>query len=84
MTPIDPDVQVDGWEAKTYAKTQPEYRPLPCLYQRGPHGAVLSRWRPTAEELAALLAGSDLYLEQWTFGEALQPVKLGVWADKVL
>lgn len=83
MEPVDPEITVDGWEPRVYAKSQTEYRPLPALFQRGPKGALLMRWRPTAEELAILLAGDDLYIEIWTFNQSVQPIAVGCWSNKV-
>lgn len=93
MTPIEITEQVEGWAKVVYAKDQPEYQPLPTLRQVGTvEGRVLSRWRPTEDELIKLLAGDDLYLEVWTFNnecrrcgqqQGLQPVRLGVWSDRV-
>jgi len=99
MTPTEIPETIEGYLSTTFAKDQPEYLPLPALVERYNeqqpetwHGAIITRWRPTAEELAMLLAGDDLYLEVWTFGsvcrkcgesQGLQPVKLGVWSDKV-
>jgi hypothetical protein len=93
MEPVEIPERIDGWEPVTYAKDQPGYRPLPALRAvSGADGRVLSRWRPTAEELAKLLAGDDLYLEVLTFHNTcqrcgnrmgLQPVILGVWSDKI-
>lgn len=83
MEPIDPEIVADGWERKIYAKEQPEYKPLPCLYRRDPQGTVLTRWKPSLDEITALISGDDLYIEIWTFGHPLQPLKVGVWSDKV-
>ena len=93
MDPVDIIEPVEGWTAKTYAKDQPEYKPLPVIEKDDdPEGRVISRWRPTAEELGKLLGGEDLYLEVLTFGNicrrcgqqtGLQPVKIGLWSDRV-
>lgn len=98
MEPVEISEPIDGYAPVTFAKDQPEYRPLPALMERKPpgkvdwHGGVITRWRPSAEELAKLLAGDDLCLEVWTFGnrcgkcghvQGLQPLKLGVWSDRV-
>jgi hypothetical protein len=93
MEPVEIPEQIDGWEPVTYAKDQADYRPLPALREAGSaEGRVLSRWRPTAEELTKILAGDDIYLEVLTFHNTcrrcgqvmgLQPVIIGVWSDKV-
>lgn len=51
----------------TYAKDQPEYRPLPVVKLEGVEGRVISRWTLTTEERAAIVAGEDLYIEVLTF-----------------
>lgn len=98
MEPVEIPESVEGFVHVTFAKDQPEYLPLPALVEQrrpdgqGWRGAIITRWRPTAEELAQLLAGDDLFLEVWAFGnicrqcgerQGLQPVKLGVWSDRV-
>ncbi len=62
----------------TYAKDQPEYKPLPVARLHGVGGRVISRWSLTAEERKKVADGEDLYLEQLTFGDSLQPVLLTV------
>jgi hypothetical protein len=52
-----------------------EYLDLPAI--RTPLGHVITRWSPTADERARLLAGEDLYLTIWSFG-SIQPVHLSV------
>jgi hypothetical protein len=93
MEPVEIDVTVEGYEAVIYGHSQAEYRPLPALRDVDTvEGRVLTRWRPTAEELQKLLAGDDVYLEVLTFNntcrrcgqrQGLQPVSIGVWSDKV-
>lgn len=92
MTPVDIPEKIVGYEPVLYGAGQPEYRPLPALRTTDAEGRVLTRWRPTAEELQALLTGDDIYLEVLTFGntcvkcgqkQGLQPVRVGVWSDKV-
>ncbi len=85
MNPIDPGpAPDDGWKADVFAKTQTDtYLPLPALIEHGPKGRVVTRWRPTPEELAMLFAGDDLCLEIFTFGHRLQPVRLRCWSNVV-
>lgn len=93
MEPVEIRETVEGWTLVTYAKHQAEYSPLPTIVaDDNPEGRTISRWRPTAEELLKLLAGEDLYLEVLTFGntckkcgtfQGLQPVKIGVWSDRI-
>jgi hypothetical protein len=58
------------------AKDQKEYSPLPILRGRGPNYIVMSRWTFTAEERAAIAAGSDLIIAQMTFGQLFQPTMI--------
>lgn len=61
-------------ELVTYAKDQPEYRPLPVAKIHGEEGRVISRWALTDRERAMIGSGHDLYIEQFTFGGKLQPI----------
>lgn len=103
MNPVEIPESIPGYEPITYAKDQPEYIPLPAVRQSisehptpeelaSWHGAVISRWRPSTAELEKLLAGDDICLEVWTFGnvcgkcgaaQGLQPVMIGVWSDRI-
>jgi hypothetical protein len=58
----------------TFAKDQPQYRPLPAIVIAGPDGRVITRWVLTDAERAQIAAGADLYIQQLTFGHALQPM----------
>lgn len=59
-----------------YAADQPEYIPLPVL--KSDNGVLLSRWRLTSEERAAIAGGADILLSSWTFNRPLQPVRVEV------
>jgi len=93
MEPVEISEPIDGWTARTYAKYQPQYVPLPTIQKdNDPEGRIITRWRPSAEDLTKLLSGDDLYLEVLTFGnvcrqcgleQGLQPVRVGVWSDRV-
>src|SRR5437773_6547519 len=52
----------------------PRYRPLQTLVLDGQEGRVISRWTLTPAEREAIAKGEDLYLEQLTFGNKLQPI----------
>lgn len=66
-----------GSALTVYAANQEhEYEPLPSI--KTPDGKVASQWRPSAEELARLIAGEPLTLVIWTFNEPLQPLYLAV------
>jgi hypothetical protein len=69
---------IPGQEEMVFAKDQPEYNPLPAIRLEGRQGEVITRWKPRAEELAALAAGASIYLHLWTFGAPLQPILLTV------
>lgn len=79
MNPVA--VQIPNHESDEFviAKDQPEYIPLPAVAISTPEGiAVVTRWRPTDDERAAITAGADIWLSSLTFGGALQPVRLTV------
>lgn len=59
-----------------YARDQPEYTPLPVI--RNSTGVVLSRWKLTDEERKAIAEGADVFLSIWTFGRALQPLRVEI------
>ena len=78
-------LQIPGHEADEFiiARDRPEYVPLPALnitlFREG-RGlgmkGVLTRWRPSDEERAALANGADIWLETMTFGDPMQPVRI--------
>lgn len=81
MDPVDPCIPLEllppGCRAYVLAEHQTkDYLPLPSV--RTPDGKVITRWRPTPEELQLLLAGRDLYLITWTFHQLFQPVAMTV------
>lgn len=65
-----------GFARVRFAEDQPEYNILPGA--RDAEGTVITEWQPTAEELAALLAGGHVRLTIMTFNLPLQPVLLEV------
>jgi len=70
LTPEFQDLEI------IYAKNQPEYVPLPVLKRSD--GVVLSRWKLTDQERAAIASGADIFLFNWTFNQPLQPVAIEV------
>lgn len=66
---------------KVYAKAQPQYNPLRTLVSNRGERSVLSRWGLTEEQRAKVAAGADIYLELLTFGDPLQPIRMGVGGD---
>lgn len=71
MDPIQPTPRA-GYLPITWAKDQPEYRPLPSLVNK--EGRVLTEWVLTDAERAAVALGANLTLTQLTYGTALQPL----------
>lgn len=70
-TPVLP-LQVKTRELEiTFAKNQPEYRQLPAI--KTSEGTVISRWKLTWKERFTILFHGNLFLQQLTFNEALQP-----------
>ena len=80
ILPPDPSqcVLPPGTQSTTYAEHQKHlgYLALPSL--KTPDGKVLSQWRPTPDELAALNCGQPITLVVWTFNTPLQPISLTV------
>lgn len=64
MEPIDPRVDpslvADGSRPVVLAEHSDTYKPLPSI--RTPAGFVITRWRLTEEERAALVSGQDLFI----------------------
>jgi hypothetical protein len=81
LTPHDGPV-IKGLEQheRTYAKDQPEYKPLRCLVSPV-QGRVLSRWDLTEEQRKAVAEGADIFLVCCTFGKPLQPILMAVGDD---
>ena len=74
MNPITPVLPLQPKTRElemTFAKDQPEYRPLPII--KTSDGTVISRWKLTWKERFIILFRGNLFLRQLTFNEALQP-----------
>lgn len=56
---------------KTLAKDQPQYQPLPCLWEKD--GRVTSCWKISWKERLKILLTGKIWLSQLTFNEPLQP-----------
>lgn len=56
---------------KTLAKNQPEYQPLPVLWEDD--GQVTSCWKLTWKERLQVLLKGNIWLMQLTFNKPLQP-----------
>lgn len=71
MTPVEfPEMNV------VYGKGQKEYLPLPA--RRTPGGEVISCWELTPQERAVVAITGRLWLRQYTFATALQPILMQV------
>lgn len=84
MRPVAPRT---GAEEITVAEDQHEYVPLVVALHADPGGSgspvLLTRWRLSEEERAAIAAGEDLYVGCLTFGERLQPLLVTVGDPKL-
>ncbi len=58
-----------------FGAEQPEYQPLPAhVATDKPEGTVTTCWQLTPEELTIIVMnGGKLWLQQLSFGQALQP-----------
>lgn len=79
MRPIAPRT---GLPEVTLAEDQPEFKPITVALWSDPTGACgcLTRWRPSPEELTALLSGEDVFVAITTGGHPMQPVHVQVGA----
>ena len=71
MTPVLPKQPKTREFEMVYAKDQPEYRPLPVV--KCSDGTVISRWRLTWTERLRVLFTGNLFFQQLTFNQPLQP-----------
>jgi hypothetical protein len=80
LRPIAPNLGDDTQHM--IAENQPEYATLPAVIRRDTalpgRVAVITRWRFTPEERAAIARGEDLIYVQCTFGQPMHPVVLQV------
>lgn len=78
MNPVSPVMPGSASIEVVLGKDQPEYVPLPAVYLDTPARPMVTRWRLSPEERAAVAAGGDIVLNQLTFGNPFQPVHLQV------
>lgn len=78
MIPVSPVMPGSETIELVYGKNQPEYVPLPAVYLDTPSRPVLSRWRLSDEERAAVAAGADIVLTLLSFGNPLTSSHLQV------
>jgi hypothetical protein len=83
MEPTSPIINGMEEEEVVFAKDQPQYLQLPALKSTRPDGRILTRWKLTDEERAAVASGADLFLEVSTFGQPLQPLRPFIYVDNV-
>lgn len=60
----------------TFAKNQPEYKPLPAL--KTEDGKVVTCWKPSVMERLKILFTGKIWLNILTFNEPLQPLLMTV------
>lgn len=78
MMPVSPVMPGSAPIETIFGKDQPEYIPLPAVYLDTRSRPVVTRWRLTNEERAAIAAGADIVIQQMTFHEPLQPINAQV------
>lgn len=66
----------------TFAKDQPQYRPLPAL--KFSDGLVVTRWSLSFMERLKVALGGSLYLGVQTFNNPLQPVIMATGVQEVM
>ena len=73
MKPTSPVLPNNKEEKEVvYAKDQPQYLPLPAVV-KGQEGRVITHWKLSWKERFRVLFYGSLWLQQLTFGSALQP-----------
>ena len=78
MQPVSPVMPGSESIEVIIGKDQPEYLPLPAVYLNLRCCPMITRWRFTDEERAAIANGADIVLQQLTFRNPFQPVCLQV------
>lgn len=74
MYPID--AAIDGLELREYAKSQPQYKPLPARVDS--KGAAITCWQLTWRERLSILLRGRFYLTILTFNKPLQPIRCSI------
>ncbi len=78
MKPVSPVLLGYQKHEVVFAKTQPEYQPLPALILAGEDRPVVSRWQLDDEEREKIATGADILLTQMIFTDLYHPVRLEV------
>lgn len=73
MIPVSPVIKGYEQHEVVFAKSQPEYLPLPALVLEGEEKPVVSRWRLDDEERKKIAAGEDILLTQNIFSGHVCP-----------
>ncbi len=68
----------------TFAKDQPEYRPLPAMKDDGPEGQVVSCWELSFKERIKILFTGKMWMSLMMFGKPLTPSIISVHKWEVL
>lgn len=75
MKPVSPVIPGSIYEEVVIAKNQPQYIPLPAIYDTT-HGVVLTRWKASFVERLRVLLTGNVYLRVRTFNKPLQPLRV--------
>ena len=62
----------------TFAKNQPQYKPLPALVIEGPEGHIVSCWKLSIRERVHVLFYGRVWSSMMTFNKPLTPFFLAV------
>jgi len=61
--------------AATFGANQPEYLPLPVVVIHRPEVEVISCWMLSWRERLKMLLTGKIWISQYSFGHALQPIR---------
>ena len=78
MTPVSPVMPGSEPIEVVLGKGQPQYETLPAVYLDTRAYPMITRWRLSDEERAAIASGADVVLQQLTFRNPFQPVNLQI------
>ena len=68
----------------TFAKDQPEYKPLPAFVDKGPMGEVVTCWKLTFRERLRVLFKGEIWLVICSFHQPLSPSLLSTKKEDVI
>jgi hypothetical protein len=78
MTPTSPVLPGSETIEIVLGKGQPQYIPMPAVYLERPSRPMITRFRLSEAERAAIAEGADIVLQQLTFRQPFQPVNLQI------